>query len=156
MAAVRFFLAFLACLAAAGCAHHGYFLDEQTKRIYTKDSWGRVTKWYEPDTQEYNAVALRFYPGLLDKPMLKPSDDEPSRRGRLKRFMQALDRDQWHILLDLELWTGDDKIDLAHLEDLERVAKAVDGMPFDDFMRLKEQYPIRPELMARLLKGDKK
>ncbi len=64
----------LLALAAAGCAHRGYFLDEPTRRIYTRNSFGRVTKWYEPGTEEYNSIALRFYPSLLDKPVERPDE----------------------------------------------------------------------------------
>lgn len=153
MSATPWACAALLALAAAGCAHRGYFLDEPSRRIYTKNSLGRVTKSYEPGTEEYNSIALRFYPQLVDKPADRP-EDGLGRRSRLNAFMKGLDRDQWHILLDLELWTGDDKADLSHVEDLQRVARAVKGMPFNDFLDLKERYPIRSELMARLLKGD--
>ncbi|MBI4347159.1 MAG: hypothetical protein HY553_09915 [Elusimicrobia bacterium] len=141
-------------LSSAGlaCAHRGYGLDESTRRIYARSASGRVTKWYEPGTEEYEAIARRFWPHILEKPTPRP--EEPGRRDRMNAFMRGLDRDQWHILLDLDLWTGDDKVDLSRLEDIEQVARAVKGMPFNDFLELKRRYPIRSELRAQLLKGD--
>lgn len=139
--------------AGLGCAHRGYGLDESTRRIYARSASGRVTKSYEPGTEEYEAIARRFWPHLLEKPAPRP-DESPGRRDRMNAFMRSLDRDQWHILLDLELWTGDDRVDLSRLEDIEEVARAVKGLPFHDFLELKRRYPIRSELRAHLLKGD--
>lgn len=136
--------------ALAGCARRGYVLDEPTRRIAARDSMGRVTKWYEPGTAEYDRIALRFYPGVVDKPA--PKDAEaPGRRGRMAAFMKGLDKDQWHILLDMDLWTGDDRADLQRLEDMEAVARAVKGMPFNDYLELKRRYPIRSELRQQLM-----
>lgn len=140
-------------LAAAGCAHRGYYLEERTRRIYVRNSWGRVTTWYEPGTKEYEAIALKFWPTLVDGPAAP--DASGGRRGRLKAFMKGLDKDQWHILLDLELWTGDDRVDLSHLEDMETVARAVKGLPFGDYVALKDRYPIRSELRASLLERER-
>ncbi|MBI4425345.1 MAG: hypothetical protein HY554_16570 [Elusimicrobia bacterium] len=140
-------------LLAAGCAHHGYFLEESTGRIYARNAFGRVTKRYAPGSDEYDAIALRFWPNLIEKPAQPQA--APGRRGRLAEFMRGLDKDQWHILLDLDQWTGDDRIDLAHLEDLEAMAGAVKGLPFTDYLSLKERTPSRSELKAMLLKGER-
>lgn len=146
----RLALPLLLLVVTAGCARRGYFLDEETRRIYTRNSWGRITKWYEPGTSEYDAIALRFYPSVIEKPA--PKDAPPSgRRGRMAAFMKSLDKDQWHILLDMDLWTGDDRVDLQHLEDMESVARAVKGLPFNDYLEMKRRYPIRSELRAQLM-----
>lgn len=146
----RLALGVLLLAAVSGCARRGYFLDEETRRIYTRNSFGRVTKWYEPGTAEYDQIALRFYPSVIEKPA--PREDAPSgRRGRMAAFMKGLDKDQWHILLDMDLWTGDDRVDLQHLEDMEAVARAVKGLPFNDYLEMKRRYPIRSELRAQLM-----
>lgn len=144
----------VAVLGTAACAHQGYFLEESTGRIYTRDAFGRIAKWYEPGTAEHDAIALRFWPGNVEKPK-QPERPEPGPRGRMAAFMRGLDKDQWHILLDMDLWTGDDRIDLVHLDDMQIVARAVKDLPFNDYLELKRRYPIRSELRAHLMRGER-
>ena len=144
-------LLLLAALAA-GCAAQGYYLEEETDRIYVKNRWGTVTKWYEPRTQEYDEIAARFWPYLLEDPS-KPSPSAQGRKARLSKLIRTLDKDQWRILLDLDLWSGKDKVDLAHLEDLERMAKAVKGLSFGEYLAMKDAAHTRSRLMDRLLQG---
>ena len=145
-------VALLLAAAAFGCAHRGYFLDEPTRRICAKDSWGRITTWYEPGTPEYRKIALQFWPELAGG----AGKDRPrGRRERLNRLMHGLDKDQWHILLDLEMWTGNDQVDLERLEDIEAMARAVKGLPFDDYLDLKRRYSLASELRKHLLEGDR-
>ncbi|MCX5789276.1 MAG: hypothetical protein NTX64_12335 [Elusimicrobia bacterium] len=150
---LRAAVALLLAAAAFGCAHRGYFLDEPTRRIYAKDSWGRISTWYEPGTPEYRKIALQFWPELAGE--TRSGRPNSGRRGRLNRLMHGLDQDQWHILLDLEMWTGKDEEDLARLEDLEAMAHAVKGLSFDHYLELKRRYSLAWELRKHLLEGDR-
>ena len=145
-------VALLLAAVAFGCAHHGYFLDEPTRRIYAKNSWGRVTTWYEPGTPEYRKIAQQFWPELAGG-LGKAHAPASGRRERLNRLMHGLNKDQWQILLDLGLWSGDDLKDLSRLEDLEAMARAVKGLSFDDYLGLKKEYPTDSDLRNRLLEG---
>ena len=144
-------LALVLAAAALGCAYRrGYYLDAPTRRIYAKDSWGRVTKWYEPGTPAYRKIAQQFWPELVDKPAAAPAT-QGGRRARMRAFMRGLSRDQWNIIMDLEMWTGNDQEDLSRLEDLEEMARAVKGLPFASYLEIKSRYPIGPEFRRHLL-----